>query len=144
MFEKLLEAVLGLTAALKEHTAALGNAPAEQAAAKRTRATKDTPPATSTASNTATPETPASTPQNAQPAAQPSPSSGAAVSAQDAGQVMVRVANEVSREAAVAILEKYGAKAFSGVKPGDYAAFKADCEAALAPKAAPQGAAGLF
>jgi hypothetical protein len=55
----------------------------------------------------------------------------------------VKVANEVSREAAVAILGKFGAQKFDGVKPSDYAAFKATCDAALT-AVVPAGAAGLL
>lgn len=53
------------------------------------------------------------------------------------------VANKVSRDAAVALLTKYGAATFAGVKPEQYAAFLADCQAALNPPA-DTGAGGLI
>lgn len=144
MFEKLLEAILGLTTALNAHTAALSANPTKTTKGKA--ASADTPPAGSTAQPTATAQTQAATQQPATTAAATSaPSGDVQKAAQEAGAAMVRVANEISRDAAVAILTKFGAQTFAGVKPGDYEAFKAECLAALAAKAAPAtGATGLL
>jgi hypothetical protein len=147
MLEKLLEAIVGLTNALNAHAAALSANPTKAAKGK---AATETPPAGAAAANTVTGTGPAATPQSVQSAAPASqPSAAATVSAQDAGNAMVSVANEISREAAVAILANFGAATFAGVKPDSYAAFKAACDTALAAHrakaAAPAtGAAGLM
>lgn len=145
MLEQILAALQGLTAAVAANTAALAANPTKAAGKKA--ATTETPPAgatgqpTAVQTNQATIQTPA---QNA--AATPAPTDAVAVqAAQAAGAAMVRVANEISRDKAVEILGKYGAQVFAGVKPADYAAFQADCLAALKPAAAaPSGAAGLL
>lgn len=149
MFEKLLEAIVGLTAALNAHTAALGNADAAPAAGKRTRATKDTPPAGTTDQTTATQATQAATSQPAQSAATAATSSAAAetapaVSAAEVAKLLQEVANSgpAKFEAAVAALASFGAKNFGGVKPSDYAALKAKLEAIQNPPA--QTAASLM
>lgn len=132
MFEKLLEAITALITALNAHTAALG--------AESPKAAKGKAAAGTAAASNATPAAAAAS--TAQPAGTAvSPSS---VSATDAGNAMVRVCNEVSRDTAVAILKKYGAETFAGVSPAHYATFKADCDAALKPAPAPTGAAGLL
>jgi hypothetical protein len=139
MLEKLLEAIVGLTNALNAHAAALGAAP------KATKGKAAAAEAPAAAQQTAGAVQQSATAQTATTAASPS-NVAVTVNAQDAGNAMVKVANEVSREAAVAILAKYGAEKFAGVKPEQYVAFKADCDAALAAKTVPQqsGAGGLL
>lgn len=136
MFEKLLEAILGLTNALTAHTAALAANPTPKAAK-----TKASPDAGAQAQATATVATPAATSTPVANAATTTAQAAAAVTSQEAGAAMVRVANEVNRDKAVEILGQFGAQTFAGVKPESYAAFKAACDAALAKPAA---AAGLM
>lgn len=73
-----------------------------------------------------------------------SPVAVATVSFKDAADALVALAEGVSRDAAVALLGKFGAGKAPELKPADYAAFvteaKAQLEAAKAPKS---GASGL-
>jgi hypothetical protein len=144
MLEKILQVLSDLVTAINANTAALQSS--ETPKATRGRAAKaETAPAAGTTSTPATSVATVATP--AQPAAAAaSPSNAAQPSADEVGKVFIRVANEISRDKAVEILKKYGAEVFAGVPPGSYAAFKADCEAALAAKAGPvaSGAAGLI
>ena len=140
MLEQILAALQGLTAAVAANTAALG-ADGPKAAKSRTAAAKDTAAAAGTPSTGTVAVTGVPTNPNAAGAASPS-----SVTAQAAGDAMVAVANQVSRDEAVRILGMFGAQTFAGVKPEAYAAFYAECQKSLAPKtvAAPAGAAGLF
>jgi hypothetical protein len=134
MLEKLLEAIVGLTAALAAHTAALAANPTKPAKAKPAEAATPATtgqPATTTAQPIAAAIAQANTQTLASSAATAGQATGAAPSPEAVGALMVRVANEVTRDAAVAILGKYGASGFGGVKPGDYVPFYADCVKAL-------------
>lgn len=128
MLEKILEALVGLTAAVAANTAALAANPTKATKAAKAETTAQT--AGAAALNTATPGALAGTSQPAQTAATTSASS-AGVTAQQAGACMVDVANRLSRDVAVALLTKYGAATFAGVKPDNYGAFASDAQKAL-------------
>ncbi len=133
MLEKLLEAIVGLTNALTAHTAALG--------ADAPKATRGKAATVAAAASSAT--TVAATAQTVQTAATAA-ASPSSVTSQQAADALVKVANEVNRETAIAILAKFGAANFPGLKPEHWTPFKAECDAALAPKPAQTGAGGLL
>lgn len=161
MLEQILSALQGLTAAIAANTAALAANPTP-AKATRQRAETTAQTAGSTGQPTAVQTVQGATPTPAASAATTSAPSGdvaakvaatlvgrnltpeVVVQAQHAGISLSRVANEISRDAAIAIVAKFGAQAFGGVKPEDYAALKAMCDAALAPAPVQAAAGGLF
>jgi hypothetical protein len=172
MFEKILEAILGLTAAINANTQALGANPtkttkgkaaaadasqtsgASAANASAAAGTTQQTQATTTAATQTAQATGSPAQQTAQAGASAATTAGAAVTSQTAAQSMIDLANALDpagkdgRDKAVAILGRYGATGFSGVKPEQWAAFQAECQAALkahtAPAAAAGGATGLM
>jgi hypothetical protein len=144
MLEKILQALSDLVTAINANTAALQSGETPKATRGRAAKAEAAQPAAAVSAAQAAPaaavaaQTTSAPVQTVAGAAQPS--------ADEVGKVFIRVANEISRDKAVEILKKYGAEVFAGVPPGSYAAFKADCEAALAAKAGPvaSGAAGLI
>jgi hypothetical protein len=144
MLEKLLQVLSDLITAINANTAALsaGEAPAKGKA----KAAKDA--AGSAAAATPVAAQP-SAPVQAAPAAaavQSTPSPAVTVSADEVGKLLIRVANEISRDAAVNELKKFGAEVFGGVKPEDYPKLKAAYETILSAKAGTvaTGAQGLI
>lgn len=131
MLEKLLAAIERLTAALETVAA---NPPAAKAATggKKAAEKQADPAAAAQPSNTVTPAIPAATPTPASSVATAGQATGAALNPETVGATMVQVANLVHRDVAIAVLGKYGASGFGGVKPSDYAAFLADTTKILA------------
>lgn len=86
-------------------------------------------------------KTPAAAPvpkEAASPSPAPAPADAPAVTYEKSGiPELLQVYAKKDQPAAVALLAKYGAKKGSGLKPEDFAAFKVDVEAALAPPAPP-------
>lgn len=148
-YTKFIAAIEAHTKALVEHTEALiGVGPAARAkgrkAAGEAEGKAQTVEQLAAAAATAAPATSAA-PAAATATVVTAPAQAAeglvktSLTLQQVADAIVKLANDVSRDAAVAILTKYGAKKVPEIKPENFDAVMADIKAASAPASAGAG-----
>ena len=136
-YTKFIQALEAHTKALVEHTEALLGFDGKKAkGGKKTPA--ETPTETPAAVTTAAPAQTAAPAANTTVAAAPAASDPPVVTQptlQQVADAIINLANTVSRDKAVAILQKYGASKVPELKPEVFAAVLADVKVASAPAA---------